>query len=28
MGVTGVYGPGTSTDDIINDVRSAIAEKA
>ena len=28
MGVTGVYGPGTSTDDIVNDVRSAIAEKA
>ena len=28
MGVTGVYGPGTSTDHIINDVRSAIAEKA
>src|SRR5512139_2481757 len=28
MGVTGVYGPGTSTDDIIHDVRSAVTERA
>ena len=28
IGVTGVYGPGTSTDDIVNDIRAAVAEKA
>lgn len=26
MGITGIYGPGTSTEDIIRDVRSAILE--
>lgn len=28
MGVTGVYGPGASTEDIINDIRGSAAEKA
>lgn len=28
MGVTGVYGPGANTEDIINDIRGALAEKA
>jgi methylmalonyl-CoA mutase, C-terminal domain len=28
MGVTGVYGPGSNTEDIINDIRGALAEKA
>jgi methylmalonyl-CoA mutase C-terminal domain/subunit len=28
MGVSGVYGPGTSTEDIVNDIRSAVAERA
>ena len=27
-GVTGVYGPGANTEDIINDIRGALAEKA
>jgi methylmalonyl-CoA mutase C-terminal domain/subunit len=27
MGVTGVYGPGANTEDIINDIRGALAEK-
>ncbi|HKZ44385.1 MAG TPA: cobalamin B12-binding domain-containing protein [Anaerolineales bacterium] len=28
MGVTGIYGPGTSTEDIVNDIRAAIPEHA
>ncbi len=28
MGITGVYGPGSNTEDIINDIRGALAEKA
>jgi methylmalonyl-CoA mutase C-terminal domain/subunit len=28
MGVTGIYGPGASTDDIIRDVRAAVESKA
>jgi methylmalonyl-CoA mutase, C-terminal domain len=28
MGVTGVYGPGANTEDIINDIRGALIEKA
>jgi methylmalonyl-CoA mutase, C-terminal domain len=28
MGVTGVYGPGSSTEDIINDIRGTLTEKA
>ncbi len=28
MGITGVYGPGANTEDIINDIRGALAEKA
>jgi methylmalonyl-CoA mutase, C-terminal domain len=28
MGVTGVYGPGANTEDIINDIRGALSEKA
>ena len=28
MGVTGVYGPGSSTEDIITDIRAAITETA
>ncbi len=28
MCVTGVYGPGANTEDIINDIRGALAEKA
>ena len=28
MGVTGVYGPGASTEDIINDIRATAADKA
>jgi methylmalonyl-CoA mutase C-terminal domain/subunit len=27
MGITGIYGPGTSTEDIIRDVRTAVLEK-
>jgi methylmalonyl-CoA mutase C-terminal domain/subunit len=27
MGITGVYGPGANTEDIINDIRGALAEK-
>ncbi|MFZ6027391.1 MAG: cobalamin B12-binding domain-containing protein [Chloroflexota bacterium] len=27
LGVSGVYGPGTSTDDIARDIRSAIADR-
>ena len=28
MGVTGVYGPGASTEDIVTDIRAAMAETA
>ena len=28
MGVTGVYGPGASTEDIVADIRSAVAARA
>ncbi|MGE5249429.1 MAG: cobalamin B12-binding domain-containing protein [Bacteroidota bacterium] len=28
MGITGVYGPGASTEDIVNEIRAALAEKA
>ena len=28
MGITGVYGPGAATTEIIDDIRSAVAEKA
>ena len=28
MGVVGIYGPGTSTEQIVNDVRSAVLEAA
>lgn len=28
IGVTGVYGPGTSTDDIVNDIRQGILSEA
>lgn len=28
MGVTGIYGPGTTTEEIIRDIRKAVAEKS
>lgn len=28
MGVAGVYGPGTSTDDIVNDIRKAVLDSS
>ena len=27
MGITGIYGPGTSTEDIVHDIRAAILEQ-